>query len=142
MRAGVTIDLPGETEAGSAWTQPSRGIAWRAHRDDAGERGSLLSRSYRIDIGSVDPNALKIPARRAVYSLTGNARIPFQAEPAHEELRAEAAREGMSLSRYVAALLDRKQSGWPVEYFTSHCGFLTEDFAVPADPLPELIEWR
>jgi len=36
---------------------------------------------YKPPIGSKDPHALKIPARRAEYSLTGNARIPFQAEP-------------------------------------------------------------
>jgi hypothetical protein len=73
--------LPGETEAGSAGTQPCRGIAWRAHRDEAGERGSRLSRSSQNHIGSKDPHALKIPARRAECSLTGNARFPFQAEP-------------------------------------------------------------
>jgi hypothetical protein len=32
-------------------------------------------------IGSVDPDALKIPARRAECSLTENARSPFHAEP-------------------------------------------------------------
>jgi hypothetical protein len=81
MRRQVTMALPGETEAGSAGTQPCRGIAWRAHRDDRGERGSRLSRSSQNPIGSKDPHALKIPARRAECSLTGNARIPFQAEP-------------------------------------------------------------
>ncbi len=58
--------LPGETEAGSAGMQPCRGIPRRAHRDDAGGRESgpfaLLPEN---NIGSVDPNALKIPARRA-----------------------------------------------------------------------------
>jgi len=34
-------------------------------------------------IGSIDPDALKIPARRAEYSLTGNAHSPVPAEPAH-----------------------------------------------------------
>jgi hypothetical protein len=34
-------------------------------------------------IGSVDPDALKIPARRAEYSLTENALSPFHAEPTH-----------------------------------------------------------
>jgi hypothetical protein len=75
--------LPGETEAGSAGTQPCRGIAWWAHRDDAGGRGSRLSRPSQNHIGSVDPDALKIPARRAEYSLTENARSPFHAEPEH-----------------------------------------------------------
>jgi len=31
--------------------------------------------------GSVDPDALKIPARRVEYSLTDSALSPFQAEP-------------------------------------------------------------
>ena len=83
MRFSVTMALPGETEAGSAGTQPCRGIAWWAHRDDADERGSHLSRSPQNHIGSKDPHALKIPARRAEYSLTDNARTPFQAEPGH-----------------------------------------------------------
>jgi hypothetical protein len=36
-------------------------------------------------IGSVDPDALKIPARRAEYSLTESALSPFHAEPRHHE---------------------------------------------------------
>jgi hypothetical protein len=35
---------------------------------------------------SVEPDALKIPARRAEYSLTESAPSPFQAEPAHTEI--------------------------------------------------------
>jgi hypothetical protein len=77
--------LPGETDAGNAGTQPCRGIAWWAHRDDAGGRGSRLSRSSQNQIGSVDPDALKIPARRAECSLTENAPSPFHAEPEHLE---------------------------------------------------------
>ena len=73
--------VPDETEAGSAGTQPCRGIVWWAHRDDAGGRGSSLSRSSRNHIGSKDPDALKIPARRAEYSLAESALSPFQAEP-------------------------------------------------------------
>jgi|SRR4029077_6208247 hypothetical protein len=34
-------------------------------------------------IGSVDPDALKIPARRAECSLAESALSPFQAEPTH-----------------------------------------------------------
>jgi hypothetical protein len=41
----------------------------------------VLSRSSKNHIGSVDPDALKIPARRAEYSLTESAVSPFQAEP-------------------------------------------------------------
>ena len=44
-----------------------------------------LSRSSQTHIGSVDPDALKIPARRAEYSLTENAPSPFHAEPEHSE---------------------------------------------------------
>jgi hypothetical protein len=80
------MTVPGETEAGSAGKQPCRGIAWRAHRDDeAGARGhnpAPLPNSIR----SKDPHALKIPARRAEYSLTENARSPFHAEPEHDDL--------------------------------------------------------
>jgi len=36
-------------------------------------------------IGSKDPHALKIPARRAEYLLTENVASPFQAEPAQSE---------------------------------------------------------
>ncbi len=79
-RCGATIILPGETEAGTAVTQPSRGISRWAHRDD--ERGREDSFSRRpTSIGSKDPQALKIPARRAEYSLTENVTSPFQAEP-------------------------------------------------------------
>jgi hypothetical protein len=53
----------------------------RAHRDD--ERGADAStlRSSRDHIGSVDPDALKIPARKAEYSLTESPLSPFHAEP-------------------------------------------------------------
>ena len=75
------MTLPGETEAGSAGRQPCRGIAWWAHRDDDWSAEVLLPRSPKNHIGSVDPYALKIPARRAEFTLTENARIPFHAEP-------------------------------------------------------------
>lgn len=64
-RAGVRMTLPGETEAGSAGMQPCRGITWWAHRDDERSAEASLLRSSRDHIGSVDPDALKIPARRA-----------------------------------------------------------------------------
>src|SRR5439155_6947503 len=57
--------VPGETEAGSAGRQPGRGIAWWAHRDDDRSAEAALLRSSQNHIGSVDPYALKIPARRA-----------------------------------------------------------------------------
>jgi hypothetical protein len=73
--------LPGETEAGSAGTQPYRGIARWAHREDERSAEVSLLRSSRNHVGSVDPHALKIPARRAEYSLAESALSPFQAEP-------------------------------------------------------------
>ena len=82
-RAGVTMISPGETEAGTAGMQPCRGITWRAHRDDDRSAEAPLLRSSRTPIGSVDPDALKIPARTAECSLTENARSPFHAEPGH-----------------------------------------------------------
>ena len=80
---GVTMALPGETDAGSAGKQPCRGIARRDHRDDDRGRGSHLSRSTQNPIGSKDPDALKIPARRAASTLARNAPSPVPAEPAH-----------------------------------------------------------
>ena len=74
--------LPGETETGSAGKQPCRGIVRWAHRDDDHGRGSHLSRSFPNLIGSIDPDALKIPARRAASTLTRSARSPVPAEPA------------------------------------------------------------
>jgi hypothetical protein len=73
--------LPGETEAGSAGMQPCRGIAWRAHRDDDRKRGNQLPALRLPVIGSKDPDALKIPARRAEFTLTENASSPFHVEP-------------------------------------------------------------
>ena len=73
--------LPGETEAGSAGMQPCRGIAWWAHRDDDWERETNPLALLPTIIGSKDPDALNIPARRAEYSLTENAHSPFHAEP-------------------------------------------------------------
>jgi hypothetical protein len=71
------MNLPGETQAGSAAMQPCRGVARRAHRDDEREReDSFLRRP--TSIGSKDPHALKIPARRAEYSLTENVASAFR----------------------------------------------------------------
>jgi hypothetical protein len=81
------MTVPGETEAGSAGMQPCRGITWRAHRDDDRSAEVPLPRSSKNQIGSVDPDALKIPARRAECSLTQNARSPFHAEPGHSGIR-------------------------------------------------------
>jgi hypothetical protein len=60
--------LPGETGAGTAGTQPCRGISRWAHRDDErGREDSFLRRPPPPRIER--PHALKIPARRAEYSL-------------------------------------------------------------------------
>ena len=83
MTIRVTMTVPGETEAGNAGKQPCRGIAWRAHRDDEAGASELGSAPLPNLIGSKDPHALKIPARRAEYSLTEDALSPFQAEPRH-----------------------------------------------------------
>src|ERR1051325_9256742 len=66
-REMVTMAVPGETEAGNAGMHPCRGIAWWAHRDDD-RSAEALPRSSKNQIGSVDPDALKIPARRAEFS--------------------------------------------------------------------------
>jgi hypothetical protein len=87
MRHGVTMILPGETEAGSAGMHPCRGIAWWAHRDDDRRRGNQLLALPSPIIGSKDPDALKIPARRAEFTLTENASSPFHAEPEQEETK-------------------------------------------------------
>ncbi len=81
--------LPGETEAGSAGKQPCPGIVRRAHRDDDHGRGNERLAPTLHPIGSKDPDALKIPARRAASTLTRSVRSPVLAEPAHAELTLE-----------------------------------------------------
>ena len=81
------MTLLGETDAGNAGMQPCQGIAWWAHQDDERRRKDHLLTLPQTSIGSVDPDALKIPARRAEYSLTENALSPFQAEPTHNDKR-------------------------------------------------------
>ena len=68
------MNAPGETEAGSA----GRRIAWRSHRDDERSAAASLPRSSKLHIGSVDPDALKIPARRAEYLLAESATLHFR----------------------------------------------------------------
>ena len=61
------MNLPGETEAGSAGRQPCRGITGRAHRADVYQRGSQSSRAVHCEeIGhrTIDPHALKNPRPR------------------------------------------------------------------------------
>jgi len=93
------MTLPDETEAGSAGMQPCRGLTWWAHRDDDRERGTHLSRSPQNHIGSKDPDALKILARRAEYLLTENESSPFHAEREHMRMtRADNPRFGFGVS--------------------------------------------
>ena len=61
------MNLPGKTQAGPAGTQPCRGIAWRLIETMNGSAGTCFLRCLQLLIGSKDPNALKIPARRAEY---------------------------------------------------------------------------
>jgi hypothetical protein len=74
---------PGEMEAGTAGTQPCRGIARWAHRDDErGREDSFLRRP--TSIGSKDPQCLENPRPAGAEStLTENVASPFQAEPRH-----------------------------------------------------------
>ena len=53
-------------------------------------------------IGSVDPHALKIPARRAEYSLTENACSPVHAEPGHLEFAVSITRSVQAIEGSVA----------------------------------------
>ncbi len=75
------MTLPGETEAGSAGKQPCRGITWWKLIEDDDRR--TASRAVLCSFIGFDrfPHALKIPARRAEYSLTQTGLTPFPAEP-------------------------------------------------------------
>jgi len=57
MKTHATIKLPGETEAGTAGTQPCRGIAWWARRNDGFGGRAKSAVPYRRD----SPYALKNP---------------------------------------------------------------------------------
>ncbi len=63
--------VPGETEAGSAGKQPRRGITGWAHRDDRIGAREHRSAPFPNCIGSVDPDALKIPARKGGFYTNG-----------------------------------------------------------------------
>ena len=53
-----------------------------------GSRRLLFCAPQRNHIGSADPHAVRIPARRAEYLLAESALSPFQAEPTHSDQRA------------------------------------------------------
>ena len=67
----ATIDPPGETEAGSAGMQRCRGITRRAHRDGERRREETPTSPAEPIVESIDPNAMKIPARSAESSTNG-----------------------------------------------------------------------
>ena len=76
------MNLPGETKAGNAAMQPMpRGKPGGLIETMNGAQRLPFCAPQEDHIGSEDPDALKIAARRAEYSLTENARSPFQAEP-------------------------------------------------------------
>ncbi len=106
---GVTMALPGETEAGSAGKQPCPGIVRRAHRDDDHGRGNERLAPTLHPIGSKDPDALKIPARRAASTLTRSVRSPVLAEPAQSTCSQGHADRRSFLQRAGSALL----GPWP-----------------------------
>jgi len=66
------MTLPGETEAGTAGTQPCRGITRRAHRADAQQRGSQSSRAVDCEEKPSDdrPPCLEksLPRRGGIYT--------------------------------------------------------------------------
>jgi hypothetical protein len=73
--------LPGETEAGTAGTQPCQGYPGGLIET---MNGGVRARSRAAQLHRIErPHALKVPARRAEYSLTENVASPFQAEPRH-----------------------------------------------------------
>jgi hypothetical protein len=115
--------LPGETEAGSAGMHPCRGIAWWAHRDDDRRRGNQLLAPLSPIIGSKDPDALKIPARRAESTLTENARPPFQAEPEHFEMEVSSNRLmcPQRFARHKIGLRFRRHAHFIADLMYDHC---------------------
>jgi hypothetical protein len=76
------MNLPGETKAGNAAMQPMpRGKPGGLIETMNGAQRLPFCAPQEDHIGSEDPDALKIAARRAEYSLTESALSPFQAEP-------------------------------------------------------------
>ena len=82
------MNLPGETKAGNAAMQPMpRGKPGGLIETMNGAQRLPFCAPQEDHIGSEDPDALKIAARRAEYSLTESALSPFQAEPTQVEYR-------------------------------------------------------
>src|SRR5258708_40196216 len=74
--------LPGETEAGTAGTQPCRGISRRAHRDD--ERGVRARSCAAQPPSDRKTPCLENPRPKGGILTNGERRSPFQAEPRQE----------------------------------------------------------
>ena len=72
--------LPGETEAGTAGTQPCRGIARWAHRDDARGVSDPFSRRPKPPSDRKTP-CLENPRPKGGILTNGELASPFQAEP-------------------------------------------------------------
>ena len=60
--------------------------------EETPHEGAVSVLRWPTFIGSVDPDALKIPARRAEYSLTESALSPFHAEPTHSHSQTKSAK--------------------------------------------------
>ena len=132
MRPGVTMILPGQTEAGSAGMQPCRGIAWWAHRDDDRERGNHSPVLPPTLIGSKDPDASKIPARRAESTLTENARPPFQAEPEQSRNRSRTATRRRSPASAHRPTGPRASPSVAARRLTTLCRFAAHGVFIPS----------
>jgi hypothetical protein len=77
------MSLPGEREAALRGRSHAEGYPGGLSETMNGARRLRFRALQKAHIGSVDPDALKIPARRAEYSLAESALSPFQAEPTH-----------------------------------------------------------
>lgn len=58
------------------------------------------------------------------------------------ELKSKAAKEGVSLSKFVVGKLEDKPSKDWGDFFEKRCGWLTWDFEEPEDPPPEPPDWE
>jgi len=75
--------VPGETEAAMQGCNHAEGYPGGLIETMQAGAEAAFRAPPKTNIGSKDPNALKIPARRAEYSLAESALSPFQAEPTH-----------------------------------------------------------
>src|SRR5438876_6270940 len=83
-------------------------------------------RALQKTIGSVDPDALKIPARRAECSLTENARSPFHAEPGHYPLGTSTSDPDLNLTQVVGrAPIDENYGSMRLDYRINNAYSLT-----------------